>query len=95
MKELTPAQKRKKKLDIFVGLTFGYIAVFVVTAWVAYFVTGAVPDTLVQLDLQLRRHRGNQPQQVLFAIKFRSCWIDDPIDPITRQIITEREAAPW
>lgn len=32
---------------------------------------------------------------LLFAIKFRSCWIDDPIDPITRQIITEREAAPW
>ena len=51
MKELTPAQKRKKKLDIFVGLTFGYIAIFVITAWVAYFVTGAVPDTLVQVGL--------------------------------------------
>ena len=51
MKELTPAQKKKKKLDVFVGLTFGYIAVFVITAWVAYFVTGAVPDTLVQVGL--------------------------------------------
>ena len=49
--DLTPAQKRKKKLDIFVGLTFGYIAVFVVTAWVAYFTTHDIPDTLVQVGL--------------------------------------------
>lgn len=47
----TPAQKRKKKLDLFVGITFGYILAFVIVGWVAYFTTGDTPDTLIQIGL--------------------------------------------
>jgi len=48
---MTPQQKRKKKLTIFVCATFGYMAVFVITGWVAYFMTHDVPDTLIQVGL--------------------------------------------
>ena len=40
-----------KKLDVFVVATFFYIGIFVIISWVAYFATGAVPDTLVQVGL--------------------------------------------
>ena len=50
-KKLTPAQKKQKKLDIFVVATFCYIFLFVVVSWVAYFLTGSVPDTLVEVGL--------------------------------------------
>lgn len=40
-----------KKIDMFVYITFGYIALFVIVSWVAYFVTRAVPDTLIQVGL--------------------------------------------
>lgn len=50
-KKLTAAQKKRKKMDLFVAVTFGYIFLFVIVGWVAYFVTGGVPDTLIQVGL--------------------------------------------
>ena len=41
----------KRKIDKFVLGVFLYWVLFVITAWVAYFVTGAVPDTLVTVGL--------------------------------------------
>lgn len=49
--KLTAAQKKRKKMDLFVIGTFGYVLIFVVVAWVAYFVTGAVPDVLIEVGL--------------------------------------------
>lgn len=46
-------QKRpaKKKLDRFVGAVFIYWIVFVIVAWVTYWVKDSVPDTLIQFGL--------------------------------------------
>lgn len=46
-------QKRpaKKKLDRFVIAVFIYWIVFVIVAWVTYWVKDSVPDTLIQFGL--------------------------------------------
>lgn len=46
-------QKRpaKKKLDRFVRAVFIYWIVFVIVAWVTYWVKDSVPDTLIQFGL--------------------------------------------
>ena len=49
--KMTPVQKKRKKMDLFVVGTFGYFLTFVVVAWVAYFLTGGVPDVLVEVGL--------------------------------------------
>lgn len=40
-----------KKIDKIVAGVLLYYFAFVVTAWVAYFVTGGIPDTLVSVGL--------------------------------------------
>ena len=40
-----------KKLDIILISTFIYIFLFVITAWVTYYLKGDVPDTLIQYGL--------------------------------------------
>ena len=41
----------RKKLDIIIIGTFIYIFLFVVTAWVTYYLKGDVPDILIQYGL--------------------------------------------
>lgn len=41
----------KKKLDRFVKAVFIYWIVFVIVAWVTYWVKDSVPDTLIQFGL--------------------------------------------
>lgn len=41
----------RKKLDIIIIGTFIYIFLFVVVAWVTYYLKGDVPDVLIQYGL--------------------------------------------
>ena len=43
--------KKSKKIDKIVACVLLYYFAFVVVAWVAYFVTGGIPDTLVSVGL--------------------------------------------
>ena len=43
--------KKVKKIDKIVACVLLYYFAFVVVAWVAYFVTGGIPDTLVSVGL--------------------------------------------
>ena len=41
----------KKKIDYIVIGTFLYIIIFVIIAWVTYWIVGEIPDTLIQYGL--------------------------------------------
>ena len=43
--------KKSKKMDIFVKGVFIYWIVFVLIAWVTYWIKDSVPDTLIQYGL--------------------------------------------
>lgn len=42
---------KKKKIDIFVKGVFVYWILFVITAWITYWIMGDVPEPLIQYGL--------------------------------------------
>ena len=56
MKKLTGIERcripeKKKKIDKFVEAVFIYWVIFVILAWITYWIKDSVPDTLIQYGL--------------------------------------------